>query len=83
MRLRADTCEVRQAPGEHSLIIWRQGGPRRTQEEEEEEEKKGKRRGVIFPTVASDPITRSTFVQEIHITARITKEISSCDQAVQ
>ncbi len=39
MRLRADTCEVRQAPGEQSLIIWRQGGPGRTEEEEEEKEK--------------------------------------------
>ncbi len=51
MWLRADTCKVRQAPGEHSLIVWRQAGPGRTEEEEEEEVKEG----VIFPTVASDP----------------------------
>lgn len=54
---KADTCKVRQAPGEQRLIIWRQGGP--TGEDRGGGGggggEGGGLRGVIFPTVASDP----------------------------
>lgn len=70
----------RQAPGEHSLTIWRHAGPRGGERGEKEE---GGRKGCYVPNCCIRPISRSTLMQEIHISADITIEMSSCDQPVQ
>lgn len=46
-------------------------------------ERGGGRKGCYVPNCCIRPISRSTLMQEIHISADITIEMSSCDQPVQ
>lgn len=81
VRLRANTCKVRQAPGESGVKEGRGGQCWRRRRRWWRTE--GEARGVLYSNCCIRPITRSTFVQEIHLSPGLTKEMSCCYWPVQ